>query len=264
MFKKIYTDIKKYRKYIVYSAKAELNAEVANSYLNWIWWILEPICFMLIYTFVFGYIFNAREQYFPAFIFIGITIWEFFNKNITNSIKMIKNNKNIVTKVYLPKYILVLSKMFVNGFKMLISFLIVIILMLFYRVPLSFNILWIFLIIFDLFIFTFGSMCILMHLGVFIADLSNVIRIVLRIMFYVTGVFYSIESRVGNAYPVLSNLLVKYNPLAFFITSSRSALLYNNQIDVVMIIIWFAISILLSLIGIKTIYKNENSYIKVI
>lgn len=264
MFKRIYADIKKYRKYIIYSAKAELNAEVANSYLNWIWWILEPICFMLIYTFVFGYIFNAREQYFPAFIFIGITIWEFFNKNITNSIKMIKNNKNIVTKVYLPKYILVLSKMFVNGFKMLISFLIVIFLMIFYKVPFTLNIFWIFIIVLDLFIFTFGSMCILMHLGVFIADLSNVIRIVLRIMFYVTGVFYSIESRVGNTYPQLSNLLVKYNPLAFFITSSRSALLYNKPINFTMILIWFGISILLSLIGIRTIYKNENSYIKVI
>ncbi len=264
MIKRVHNDLKKYKKYILYSARAELNAEVANSYLNWIWWILEPICFMLIYTFVFGYVFNAREQYFPAFIFIGITIWEFFNKNITNSIKMVKNNKNIVTKVYLPKYILVLSKMFVNGFKMLISFLIVVLLMIFFKVKPTFNILWVFGILLDLFLFTFGCMCILMHLGVFIADLSNVIRIVLRIMFYITGVFYSIESRVSGAYPILSQLLEKYNPLAFFITSSRQALLYNQPIDYIILLLWFIISVLLSVIGIKIIYKNENSYIKVI
>ena len=63
--------------YAIYSAKSELKSEVANSYLNWIWWVLEPFCFMLIYAFIFGVVFEAREQYFPAFIFIGITAWDF-------------------------------------------------------------------------------------------------------------------------------------------------------------------------------------------
>ena len=43
---------------------AELKSEVADSYLNWLWWIIEPICFMLIYTFIFGYVFKNSEQYF--------------------------------------------------------------------------------------------------------------------------------------------------------------------------------------------------------
>ena len=47
-------DTKKYWKYTIYAAKSQLKTEVANSYLNWIWWILEPFCFMLIYAFVFG------------------------------------------------------------------------------------------------------------------------------------------------------------------------------------------------------------------
>ena len=36
-------DMKKYYSYAKYSAKAELKAEVAGSYLNWVWWILEPM-----------------------------------------------------------------------------------------------------------------------------------------------------------------------------------------------------------------------------
>ena len=49
--KKFINNIAKYYKYAVYSAKAELKSEVADSYLNWLWWIIEPFCFMLIYTF---------------------------------------------------------------------------------------------------------------------------------------------------------------------------------------------------------------------
>ena len=135
-------DTKKYYKYAIYSAKSKLQSEVASSYLNWLWWVLDPICFMLIYTLIFGVVFNAKEQYFTVFIFIGLTMWDFFNKTLQQSVKIVKNNKSIVAKVYLPKYILVMVRMFVNGFKMLISFGIVIIMMVIYRVPVSFNILY--------------------------------------------------------------------------------------------------------------------------
>ena len=49
-------DTKKYYKYAIYSAKSKLQSEVASSYLNWLWWVLDPICFMLIYTLIFGVI----------------------------------------------------------------------------------------------------------------------------------------------------------------------------------------------------------------
>ena len=46
--KRFANDLKKYHGYALYAAKAELKAEVAGSYLNWVWWILEPVCLMLI------------------------------------------------------------------------------------------------------------------------------------------------------------------------------------------------------------------------
>ena len=70
MKERLRQDLKKYGKYSIVSAKAQLKAEVASSYLNWLWWILDPICFMLIYTFIFGTVFQASEPYFPIFIFI--------------------------------------------------------------------------------------------------------------------------------------------------------------------------------------------------
>mgnify|MGYP000738924884 CR=1 FL=1 len=103
-------DTKKYYKYAIYSAKSKLQSEVASSYLNWLWWVLDPICFMLIYTLIFGVVFNAKEQYFTVFIFIGLTMWDFFNKSLLQSVKVIKANKPIVSKVYIPKFILLFVK----------------------------------------------------------------------------------------------------------------------------------------------------------
>ena len=91
--KKFINNIAKYYKYAVYSAKAELKSEVADSYLNWLWWIIEPFCFMLIYTFVFGVVFKNNTPYFASFVFIGLTAWDFFNRMINGSVKLIINNR---------------------------------------------------------------------------------------------------------------------------------------------------------------------------
>ena len=68
--------MKKYWKYAVYSSKAQLKSEIANSYLNWLWWVLDPLCFMLIYVFMFGYVFKSKEQYFDfclyRYYFLGL------------------------------------------------------------------------------------------------------------------------------------------------------------------------------------------------
>ena len=64
MFNRFKDDLKKYWKYAIYSSKAQLKSEIANSYLNWLWWVLDPLCFMLIYVFMFGYVFKSNQQYF--------------------------------------------------------------------------------------------------------------------------------------------------------------------------------------------------------
>ena len=71
----IISDFKEYWGYTVQAAKSQLKAEVANSYLNWIWWVLEPFALMLIYVVMFGFVFGMTEEYYPAFIFMGLTLW---------------------------------------------------------------------------------------------------------------------------------------------------------------------------------------------
>jgi len=253
-------DIKKYYKYTIYAAKAELNSEVAGSYLGWLWWFLEPLCFMLVYAFMVITVFNASEQYMLAFVFIGNTVWTFFNKSLTSSVKLISSNKNIVTKVYIPKFILVLVKMFVNFFKLLVSLLIVAGLMAVYQVPLSITMIEMIPLLIVLFLLTFGICLILSHFGVFIEDLANVISILLKLVFYFSGIFYSVSKRIPAPF---GKIMAKINPAAFVIEESRKVLLYGQNMDWGFCAIWFGISIIICIIGIRTIYKNENSYVKV-
>lgn len=253
-------DVKRYLPFSIISAQSQLKSEVANSYLNWIWWILDPICFMLIYTFIFGYVFNSKEPYFPVFIFIGLSMWEFFNRTMNNSVKLVKNNKSIVSKVYIPKYVLLLTKIWVNGFKMMVSFGVVVFMMVAFQVPVSWRVLYFFPVLVTLGIFTFGCGAHLMHFGVYVEDLANVVVIVLRFVFYLTGIFYNIEKRI----PGWGAQLNRYNPLAYLITAMRNCLIYETSPDIPLLLFWLAVGLIIAAFGIRRIYREENSYVKVI
>lgn len=258
---KFFLDIKKYRHYAFYSAKSELKSEVANSYLNWIWWILEPLCFMGIYAFVFSFFFKGKIPYLTPFIFIGITMWEYFNKMLKTSVKLVRSKKSIVANVYLPKYILILEKMVVNAFKTSINFVIVIILMVICQVAPTFNILWCIPILISFLVFTFGVCSVFLHFGVYIEDLANITNIALRLLFYMTGVFYNLADKVTGD---VGYYLVRCNPLALYLSAMRDCLLNGSTPNLAWLGIWTLAGLIFSVIGIKLIQKNENNYVKVI
>ena len=259
--KRFLIDLHKYYKYALRLSKAELTEEVSESYLNWLWWIIHPLMMMLIYVFVFTVVFKSKESYYTVFVFLGLTEWDFFNRMLNESVNIIRNNRNIVLKVYIPKYILLLSKSFTFLFKYFISLGISFVLMCFFKIPFSFSIFYIFLLLPIFYMITFGFGCILIHLGVYISDLKKIIEILLRLLFYLSGVFYSISERLHG---LLSYVLLNCNPIAFFMSEFRKCILYNQSPNFIVLLIWFIVGLFLFAFGIHTIYKYENSYAKVI
>lgn len=259
--RKFFGDIRRYWPYAFQAAKALLNSEVAGSYLNWLWWILNPICLMLTYTLIFGVVFQAAEPYFPIFVFIGLTLWEFFSRVVTHSVRIVKENRNIISRVYLPKFILILIDMLVNAFKMCISFSVVAVMMLIYRVPLRLSGLYVIPVLLGLFLFTFGLSNLMMHLGVYIRDLISLTNIVMRLAFYFTGIFYNIEKRIPAYY---SRWMIRLNPVAGFLNEARTALLYGSITHVGLLTVWIVLSALLCTGTVYLVYQNENGYGKVV
>lgn len=259
--KRFINDLKKYKNYVLYATWAELKTEIINSYLGWLWLVLEPLAFMFIYMFIGGVVFKTKVEYYPVFVFIGLTLWNYFNKTVVSSVKLVASNRDTVTKVYLPKFLLLFIKMGVNFFKMMVSFLLVAIFMIAYKIPITLNILWFIPIIITVVIFTFGVSVILMHLGVFAEDLVNLVNIALRLIFYLTGVFYNLDTRIKNTF--VRTLLLDFNPMANFIFNMRNILIYSRGIVGVSTLVWFFVSVALSVIGIRTVYKYENTYVKV-
>lgn len=254
-------DLRKYKGYIIASIKSQLKAELANSWLGCLWWILEPTLSMLLYMFVFTIIFHRTTTYIVAFILVGITYWRFFNSTVMSSITLVKRYRSVLTKIYLPKYVLVINLIGVNGFKLLCSYVPIIALMLYYRVQLSIHIFTIIPLTILLFLLTFGVSCWFMHIGVYIEDFHRLMQFVLQAVFYASGVFYPI---VDTLSPFLSNILLTFNPMSLILYEVRNVLLYATPCDWLYTAVYFGISILLGMTGIFIIYHKENEYIKIV
>lgn len=259
--KRFFNDVAKFRRYLIYAAKSKLKTEVASSRLNWLWWVLDPLLFMCVYTFISLIVFKKGEEYFPVYVFIGLTTWNFFSKCVQTSVTMVKKNQSIVKKIYVPKYIFALQKMLVEFFKMTVSLVLVAVLMVIFRVQVSWNVLFFIPITFTLIAVTFGICTIVMHFGVFFEDLNNFMSVGLKFMFYMSGIFYSIENNVPEPY---CSIMMRLNPIAGVIKNYRDCLLYCKTPAWQDMLLWLVAGILLTIIGVRTIYKNENNYAKVI
>ncbi len=256
-------NIRRYFPYAIRSAKAELKSEVADSYLNWLWWIIEPFAFMLVYVFIFNYVFKNNTPYFASFVFIGQTVWGFFNRMINGSCKLIINNRGLVTKVYVPKYVLLLSKSLVYLFKMTISLALTFLIMSVQGVPLYWTFVFIIPLIVVLYVVGFSISLVLMHFGVFLNDLSNLVSIGMNLLFYLSGIFYNVRERLGEN-TFLTKTLLHANPVAYCMDSMRMALLEGRIPSVKWIAIWLVLGVAIGYLGIRIIHKNENTYAKVI
>jgi len=261
MVKRFFGDIKRFFEYINYSSITILRSEVAYSYLNWVWWLLEPFLLMCVYTFISKYVFVSRPDNYPLFAMVGISIWHFFNKSVLTSVTVISANRGLLRKIYVPKFVLVMIRNQVSFIKMLFSFLIVVVLLIVYQIPPAWEWLMIIpaMIVFQL--VTFGICCILAHVGVFIRDLANVITVLLRLVMYLSGIFYSVidvmPARIGT-------MLLYLNPVALIIQLTRDVLDNQTVFYYPALGVWFVMGVLLSACGIWLIYKYENTYVKVV
>lgn len=259
--KKFVLDMRKYSQYMYYAAKTDLKAEVADSYLNRLWWLLEPLFNMLVYVIVFGKIMGNSIENYATFVYSSLLMWNFFSKTINYSVKLVRNNKDIISKVYVPKFILLFSNMILNFIKLLFSLIVLVPMLVIFHVHISWTIIWVIPAYLVLVLLSFGTGMIFLHFGVYVDDLSYAVGIVLSMMMFLSGIFYDVMTTLDAP---LGGAMMTLNPVAMVIDSMRNALLYGTISNVPQMALWSVAAIILCCIGVHIVYKNENGYVKIV
>ena len=225
----------------------ELRGKYKRSALGWAWSLINPLSLAVIFTFVFGVVFNGRLEAtgnselsgitaYPLFLLCGLLPWAFLANSIGGSIGSLVANANLVKKVYFPREILVASSVFSLVFTLLIEMSVLgVALLAFGNVWLKFLPL-ILLVMLLQTVFAIGIGLLLAALNVYFRDVQHFVGIFMQLWFYATPVIYPITlltDRLGDrtvlGFDVLT--LYKLNPMTAFVEMYHSMLFYLQWPD---------------------------------
>lgn len=209
-----------YWQLLFFKVRVNLQAEAAQNYLSYLWWIFEPVLNMLVFYLVFGVLLQRGTENFVAFLLTGLIPWLWFNKSITNSMLSIVGGRGLFTQVHLPKIILPSIVLLQDTVKQSIVFLMLLIFLLVYGITPALP--WLALPVLLVIQFTITVACAFMAAAIvpFVMDIRFLISAGLQLMMFGSGVFYSIEM-----IPEQYHSLFFLNPMATLIHGYRRILL---------------------------------------
>ena len=258
ILKRAITDINKYREYIVSSITTGIRSEYANSYLGYIWWVLDPLLFMLIYVFVVQIVLGRGGPQYPVFVFSALLFWRWAQSSIAKSTRSIISAKSILSQTYIPKFIFPFVMVTINSVYFLFSILILAFFLVFYRIPFTLHIFEFLPIFVVQFVLLLGLSLWLAHLGVYYYDVDRVLGFVLRLWYYVSPGLYPIED-----VPERLQSLVWLNPLTTIFVSSRNVFMYGESPIYMGLLAWLIVGIILVITGLAVLYKFDKTYAKI-
>ncbi len=92
----------------------EFKLRYRNSTLGFFWSLLNPLAMMSILTLVFSTLLRSDIGNFPVFLLPALLVWRFFSISTSMALWSIVANAPLVTKVYFPRFLLVLSSNLAN------------------------------------------------------------------------------------------------------------------------------------------------------
>ncbi|MEK5282084.1 MULTISPECIES: ABC transporter permease [Paenibacillus] len=221
--KKYVINFMKYQELLKLLVIKDIKIKYKRSALGILWSVLNPLFTMLIITLVFQQLFKFNIEYFAAYVITGQVLFSFFSDSTSLAMTSIFSSGQIIKKVYVPKYIFPISKIAYSLVNMLFSFCAVLIVCAVTGVHLKWTILFSFVSIGYLFLFSIGVGMILCSLVIFFRDIEHIYGVLMTAWMYATPIIYPMAT-IPDKYL----FLLYSNPMFYFVTHFREGLLYGR------------------------------------
>jgi ABC-2 type transport system permease protein len=203
----------------------DLKIRYQNSVLGYLWSLLRPIMLFGVLYVVFTKIFPVGKgiDHFPAYLLLGLVAWTFFVEATTSGLNAITGRGDMVRKVNVPKYAIVVSTTLSALVNFCFNMIFVIIIMIVSHVPLRGNILIAPLLLAELIALALALAFLLSALFVKYRDFSHIWDVVLQIMFYATPIIWLPNQNLNVSHKLIKILCL--NPMAQIIQDLRSVMI---------------------------------------
>jgi len=220
-------DFWNYRDLLYILTQRDIKVRYKQTVLGAAWAIIQPLFTMLIFTVFFGKLANIPSDGipYPIFAYAGLLPWTFFSNAVTNSGNSLIGSSNLITKVYFPRMIIPTASVTAGLVDFAIAFSLLIVLMFYYGVGFSWNMLMVPVLLILTTLLAVGVGMWMSALNVKYRDIRYALPFVIQLLMFATPIIYP-----SSLMPEKWRWLLQINPLVGQIEGYRSAF-FNRPFD---------------------------------
>ena len=215
-----------YRDLFYYLVRRDVQVLYKQTILGFAWALIRPLLSTILFTFVFGNVAQVSSDGVPyaVFSYVALVPWTYFSTVLTTSSMSLVTNSNMLTKVYFPRLVFPLTPVFAKLVDFLIAFAFIPILLLWFHITPTRNIIFLPLLSVILVMTAAGAGMWFSALGIQYRDIKYATQFLTQLLMYAAPVVWSVSAltaRLGER----GRLIYGLYPMAGVIEGFRSALL---------------------------------------
>ena len=209
---------------IISMAKREVSTQYVGSLLGFIWTFVNPIVMIFVFWVVFSVGFRVKPTNnvpFVVWLTAGMAAWFVFADIINGSVTVVNANAHLIKKTLFPSQILPVIKIIACLITHLVFLFVLIILIVFQKMPFSFYYLQFLYYLLCMIILALGLGLTVAALNPFVRDVAQIVGVVVQIGFWATPIFWDI-----NMMPHKIQTIIKLNPMYYIVQGYRESFIY--------------------------------------
>ncbi len=257
----MFSSITKYHELLSELTKREVKQRYKQSVLGYAWVMLNPFFQMLVMAFVFNFLLRVQDLGVPyaIFLYAGLLPWTLFANSLGSSVNALVGNAGLLTKIYFPREIFILSTILAKMIDFLLASTVFVAMMIWYQIPITWNVLWFVPIFLIQMLFTYGLSLIVAAFNLFYRDIQYILGLVIMVWMYLTPVIYPTEM-----FPDRYRFIFQLNPMAVFVNAYRQVILGGGAPNFMSLGIGLFVSVVLTIIGYGIFKKLEGQFADVV
>jgi lipopolysaccharide transport system permease protein len=211
-----------YRDLLLTLSAHRLSVRYKQSVLGSAWALLQPLAMMFVFTAVFSRLARMPSDAAPyaLFAYAGLLPWTLFSSSVSSGTTSLVTNAPLVTKVSFPREILPATYVVAALADLLIASLALVVMLLFYAVPITRQALWVVPIVALLGAFSLACGMLLAAVQVRVRDVGIALTVALQLWMFGSPVLYPL-----SAVPHGVRWWYILNPMAGLVDGFRRAVL---------------------------------------